>query len=123
MPGEYCPGAYSVNVRGRKKVVGTAQRMLRSAWLFSTLVILGDEDLLQPVLRDVYDMLDQPFDECSVGSVGVEVAGFQATDLIDVLVQSCTGRRTESFNHEMTLNLAHELLPGHVVTPGPRRAA
>ena len=46
VPGEYCPGAYSVNVRGRKKVVGTAQRVLRSAWLFSTLVILGDEDRL-----------------------------------------------------------------------------
>ena len=123
VPGEYCPGAYSVNVRGRKKVVGTAQRVLRSAWLFSTLVILGDEDRLQPVLRDVYDMLDQPFDECSVGSVGAEVAGFQATDLIDALVQSCTGGRTESFNHETTLNLAHELLPVHAVTPGPRRAA
>jgi len=123
VPGEYCPGAYSVNVRGRKKVVGTAQRVLRDAWLFSTLVILGDEDRLQPVLRDVYDMLGQPFDECSVGSVGAEVAGLQATDLIDALVQSCTGGRTESFSHETTLNLARELLPSHVVKPGPRRAA
>jgi hypothetical protein len=31
--------------------------------------------------------------------------GSQATDLIDALVQSCTGGRTESFNHETTLNL------------------
>ena len=123
VPGEYCPGAYSVNVRGCRKVAGTAQRVLRNAWLFSTLIVLGDENRLQPVLRDVYDMLDQPFDECSVGSVGAEVAGLQATDLIDALVQSCAGGRTESFNHETTLNLARELLPGHVVTPGPRRAA
>ena len=123
VPGEYCPGAYSVNVRGCKKVAGTAQRVLRNAWLFSTLVILGDENRLQPVLRDVYDVLGQPFDECSVGSVGAEVAGLQAADLIEALVQSCTGGRTESFNHETALNLAHELLPGHVVTPGPRRAA
>jgi hypothetical protein len=78
MPGEYCPGACSVNVRGCKKVAGTAQRVLRNAWLFSALVILGDESRLQPVLRDVYDMLGQPFDECSVGSVGAEVAGLQA---------------------------------------------
>jgi octanoyl-[GcvH]:protein N-octanoyltransferase len=123
VPGEYCPGAYSVNVRGRKKVVGTAQRVLRDAWLFSTLIVLGDENRLQPVLRDVYDMLDQPFDERSVGSLGAEVAGLQASDLIDALVQSWTGGRTESFNHETTLNLAHELLPGHVVTPESRRAA
>ncbi len=64
-------------------------------------------------------MLDQPFDERSVGSVGAEVAGLQASALIDALVQSCTGGRTESINNEPTLNLAHELLPGHVVTPGP----
>ena len=78
---------------------------------------------LQRVLRGVYDMIGQPFDEGSVGSVGAEVAGLQAADLIDALVQSCTGGRTESFNHETTLKLAHELLAGHVVTPGPRRAA
>ena len=123
VPGEYCPGACSENIRGRRKIAGTAQRVLRDAWLFSTLIILGDKNRLQPVLRDVYGMLGQPFDEGSVGSVGAELAGIQAADLIDALVQSCTCGRTESFNHETTLNLAHELLPGHVVTPGPRRAA
>jgi octanoyl-[GcvH]:protein N-octanoyltransferase len=121
VPGEYCPGTHSVNVRGCKKVAGTAQRVLSNAWLFSTLIVLGDESRLQPVLRDVYDLLDKPFDECSVGSVGTEVAGLQATDLIDALVQSYAGGRTESFNHETTLNLAHKLLPRHVVTPGPQR--
>jgi hypothetical protein len=75
-----------LNVRGCRKVAGTAQRVLRSAWLFSTLIVLGGENRLQPVLRDVYDMLDQPFDECSVGSVGAEVAGHQAADLVDALV-------------------------------------
>jgi len=119
VPGEYCPGACSVNVRGRKKVAGTAQRVLRDAWLFSTLIVVGNENRLQPVLRDVYDMLGQPFDECSVGSVGAEVAGLRAADLIDALVQTCTGGRAESFGHETTLDLAHELLPRHVVTPGP----
>jgi hypothetical protein len=52
-----------------------------------------------------------------------EVADFQATDLIDALVQSCTGGRTESFDHETTLNLAHEPLPGHVDHHWTRRAA
>jgi len=118
VPGEYCPGACSVNVRGRKKVAGTAQRVLRDAWLFSTLIVLGDENRLQPVLRDVYGLLDQPFDERSVGSVGAEMACLRAADLIDAVVQSYA-RRTESFNHETTLDLAYELLPGHIVTSGP----
>ena len=29
VPGEYCPGAYSVNARGRVKLIGTAQRLVR----------------------------------------------------------------------------------------------
>ncbi len=44
---------------------------------------------LHSVLRDVYDMLGPPFDECSVESARGEVAGLHATDLIDSLVQSC----------------------------------
>ena len=95
VPGEYRPGACSVNVRGCQKIAGTAQRMLRNAWLFSTLIVLGDETRLRPVLRDVDDMLGQPFDEGSIGSVGAEAADLQTSDLIDALVQFCTGGRTD----------------------------
>ena len=66
------------------------------------LVAAINENRLQLVLRDVYGMLGQPFDEGSVGSVGAELAGIQAADLIDARVQSCTGGSTESFNHETT---------------------
>ena len=53
VPGEYCPGAHSVNARGTEKLVGTAQRMVPGAWLFSSLVVVGDEDRLRPVSREV----------------------------------------------------------------------
>jgi lipoate-protein ligase A len=75
VPGEYCPGAHSVNARGVEKLVGTAQRMVTGAWLFSSLVVVGDEDRLRPVLAEVYRCLDQDFDESSVGSVSREVPG------------------------------------------------
>src|SRR4051794_20058396 len=39
VPGEYCPGAHSVNARGVVKLVGTGQRVVRNAWLFSTLIV------------------------------------------------------------------------------------
>src|SRR4051794_1507770 len=29
VPGEYCPGAYSVNARGKAKLAGIGQRMIR----------------------------------------------------------------------------------------------
>lgn len=43
--------------------------------------------------------------------VGAEVAGLQATDLIDALVQSCTGGRTESLTTRRH-SIWRELLPG-----------
>jgi octanoyl-[GcvH]:protein N-octanoyltransferase len=78
VPGEYCPGAHSVNARGVVKLVGTGQRVVRNAWLFSTLIVLGDDDLLRPLLTDVYRHLDLPFDDASVGSLSSEVAGSTA---------------------------------------------
>jgi len=73
VPGEYCPGAQSVNARGVEKLVGTAQRMVPGAWLFSSLVVVGDEDRLRPVLAEVYRCLGQDFDDSSVGSLSREV--------------------------------------------------
>jgi octanoyl-[GcvH]:protein N-octanoyltransferase len=75
VPGEYCPGAHSVNARGTEKLVGTAQRMVPGAWLFSSLIVVGDEDRLRPVLAEVYRSLGQEFDERSVGSLTREVPG------------------------------------------------
>ncbi|MEV0052886.1 lipoate--protein ligase family protein [Saccharopolyspora shandongensis] len=75
VPGEYCPGAHSVNARGRVKLVGTAQRMVRGAWLFSAVAIFGDDELLRPLLTDIYRHLELPFDDDSVGSVAAESPG------------------------------------------------
>lgn len=72
VPGEYCPGAHSVNARGVTKLVGTAQRILSQAWLFASLVVVGDEADLRPVLTEVYGHLGQPFDPVSVGSLSAE---------------------------------------------------
>ncbi|KAA5834466.1 lipoate--protein ligase family protein [Saccharopolyspora hirsuta] len=77
VPGEYCPGAHSVNARGRVKLVGTAQRLVRSAWLFSAVVIFDDTDVLRPLLTDVYRLLELPFDDDSVGSVVDESPGLE----------------------------------------------
>ena len=75
VPGEYCPGAHSVNARGTEKLVGTAQRMVPGAWLFSSLIVVGDEERLRPVLAEVYHCLGQEFDEGSVGSLAREAPG------------------------------------------------
>jgi lipoate-protein ligase A len=88
VPGEYCPGAHSVNARGVEKLVGTAQRMVTGAWLFSSLVVLGDEDRLRPVLAEVYRRLGQDFDEASVGSLSREVPGIDIDAVEAAIVDS-----------------------------------
>lgn len=73
VPGEFCPGAHSVNARDRVKLVGTAQRVLPRAWLFSSLVVVGDRERVRTVLTAVYRHLDLPFAPDSVGSLNSEV--------------------------------------------------
>lgn len=73
VPGEYCPGSHSVNARGVVKLVGTAQRMVRGAWLFSAVLVFDGAQVLRPLLGEVYGSLEQPFDVGSVGSLVEEV--------------------------------------------------
>ena len=40
VPGEYCPGEFSVNARGQTKLIGAAQRIVRGAWLLSSVVVV-----------------------------------------------------------------------------------
>lgn len=72
VPGEYCPGSYSINARGVTKLIGTAQRVVAGAWLLSAVVIVDDAPRLRPLLREVHAGLDLPFDPPSVGSVREE---------------------------------------------------
>jgi lipoate-protein ligase A len=87
VPGEYCPGAHSVNARDVVKLVGTAQRVLARAWLFSSLVTVGDEERLRQVLTEVYDCLDLPFDPASVGSVSAEAGDVAAAEVADLVAR------------------------------------
>jgi octanoyl-[GcvH]:protein N-octanoyltransferase len=51
--------------------VGTAQRIVRGAWLFSAVLIFYDAATLRPVLDGVYRSLELPFGPASVGSVRI----------------------------------------------------
>jgi lipoate-protein ligase A len=55
--GEYCPGEFSVNVGGRVKVVGSAQRITGTGALFSTVVQVVVGDHVREVIADVSDAL------------------------------------------------------------------
>lgn len=85
VPGEYCPGAHSINARGAVKLVGTAQRMVRGAWLFSAVLVHDGAPRLRALLSDVYGAMGLEFDDASVGSLSEEVPAL-ALDTVEAAV-------------------------------------
>ena len=69
IPGEYCPGEHSVNVAGRIKAIGTAQRVVSGAWLFSSSVVVEDPNPIRAVLTDVEAALGIDWDPSTGGSI------------------------------------------------------
>jgi len=113
VPGEYCPGAHSVNARGVVKLVGTAQRVVRDAWLFSSLVVVDDRARLQDVLTDVHRHLDLPFDPDSVGTVRSEDPELHLADVQDALATAWgIGDAAPGVLDDATRELARTLEPG-----------
>ncbi|TYC98649.1 lipoate--protein ligase family protein [Arthrobacter echini] len=86
IPGEYCPGEFSVHgLRDTVptfKLVGTAQRVVAGAWLFSSVLIIEDSAPLRAVLTDVYAALGLPWRTSTAGAAedlvpGLRVDGVQ----------------------------------------------
>lgn len=66
VPDEYCPGDHSVNLDGRRKLVGTAQRIAKGGWMFGAGLVCADPEPIRAVLTDVYGALGLPFSGESV---------------------------------------------------------
>jgi octanoyl-[GcvH]:protein N-octanoyltransferase len=115
--GEYCPGAHSVNARGLVKLVGTAQRVVTNAWLFSSLIVVGDEVRVRAVLAKVYGHLGQPFDDASVGSLTGEVSSLNIDTVERAIVgaYAALGSLEEAPLDAKTLALARDLVVNHRV--------
>jgi len=75
VPGEYCPGSHSVNARGRVKLMGVGQRVVRGAAHVGGILVAGGSARLRAVLGPVYEALALPFDPETVGSVEDERPG------------------------------------------------
>ncbi|GAB1692479.1 biotin/lipoate A/B protein ligase family protein [Krasilnikovia sp. M28-CT-15] len=72
--GEYCPGEYSINAAG-VKIVGSAQRVTRDGWLFSTVIQVCGTRRLREVLTAAYRELGYDFEPATVGTLADVVSG------------------------------------------------
>lgn len=81
VPGEYCPGEFSINDGHGHKLVGTAQRLVRGGWLFGTVILVTDPEPVRAVLVEVYDALGLDWDPSTVGAVDTTVPGVRVDDV------------------------------------------
>lgn len=88
VPGEYCPGEYSVNDGHGHKLVGTAQRLVPGAWMFSAVVVISDPDPLRDVLEAVYRELSLDLDPASVGAIDRAVPGVSKDEVERALLST-----------------------------------
>lgn len=115
--GEYCPGDVSVNLGGRVKVAGTAQRCVRGAILTSTAIVVGGGGPLCAVLEDVNRALGISWNPKTVGALEHQLPGLTVSDVEAALV-SLHGSRTHILRGPLraeTLQAAGNLLGLHAV--------
>nr|WP_231713216.1 lipoate--protein ligase family protein [Arthrobacter sp. zg-Y769] len=72
IPGEYCPGEFTVFGEapdgGRIKLAGTAQRVIAGGWLFSSVLVVDNAAPLRRVLTDCYAELGLDWDPRTAGA-------------------------------------------------------
>ncbi len=81
LPGEYCAGRDSVNLGGRIKVAGIAQRAIRGAALTTAVVTVEDGPALRAAITALYGALGLDVDPAAAGTVDEALPGIRAADV------------------------------------------
>lgn len=124
VPGEYCPGRYSVNLEGRWKVMGVGQRLRRGVAHVGGVVVVFGRQPINQVLTPVYRELSFDWDPQATGSlraVRPDVTTSQVAGSLVAELASCAQISDGGLDRE-TLALAHHFLPDHLPAPERPRA-
>jgi lipoate-protein ligase A len=115
VPGEYCPGRYSVNARGAVKLAGIGQRVVAGGSHTGVVLVVSGEARINAVLRPVYEALGLAWEPSATGSVEAESRG-TSWDAVREAVLAEYALEYELVEAELddaTLALARELAPEH----------
>ncbi|MET1022360.1 MAG: lipoate--protein ligase family protein [Arthrobacter sp.] len=97
IPGEYCPGEFSVHGTDpqepghRIKLVGTAQRVVAGGWLFSSVIVVENSAPIRAVLQASYAALGLPWDPATAGAADDLVPGL-GVEAVEAAVIEAYGR-------------------------------
>jgi octanoyl-[GcvH]:protein N-octanoyltransferase len=110
--GEYCPGEYSVNARGRTKLAGIGQRIIKGASHIGGVIVVGDAARVRDVLIPVYGALHLLWDPETTGSIEDEI-GPVAFDDVTAAIRAELPPLRDATLDDATLALAEALEPEH----------
>jgi lipoate-protein ligase A len=111
LPGEYCAGAHSINLDGRLKVVGIAQRAIRGGALTTAVVTVEDAPHLRAVIADVYAALGLDVVPATAGTIDERLPGISAQRIAELVAGAYGG--TPAPLDAALLAAARELTPRH----------
>ena len=119
VPGEYCPGAYSINVSGHHKVMGAGQRIIGRAAHVGGVIVVEGGDRIAEVLIPVYEALNLPWSPATSGDLASAVPGVTRQDVLAAVVAEFDRRYglEDGRIDTTTLELAADLEPTHL-SPG-----
>lgn len=89
--GEYCPGRHSVSA-GRRKLAGTAQRIVRRGWYLGALLQVDGAAAVREVVGPVYAALAEPCDPRVVGAVADFAPGVTVSDAAAAVCKALADR-------------------------------
>jgi hypothetical protein len=113
IPGEYCPGAYTVSASDRVKLVGIAQRAVRGAALLTAFVQLGGGAALRSALVDVYRALELEWDPTTAGALDDVLPGVGLAEVEDAILAERGAGVAPGAIDERTVALARALEERH----------
>ncbi|MBG0740659.1 lipoate--protein ligase family protein [Paeniglutamicibacter antarcticus] len=83
---------------GRIKLVGTAQRVVAGAWLFSSVIVVEDSAPLRSVLTDSYAALGLDWNPLTAGGVADLVPRLTVDDVTEAVLRVYAGRTELNFS-------------------------
>jgi octanoyl-[GcvH]:protein N-octanoyltransferase len=113
IPREYCPGEYSVNARGQKKLVGIGQKLIKGAWHIGGVIVVAEAERVRDILIPVYEALGLDWDPATAGAVADEVPGVTWDDVAEALLAELPEHEPADLD-ATTLALAQRLEPEHL---------
>lgn len=116
VPGEYCPGAWSVNARGATKLVGIGQRLVSGGAHVGAVVVVSGAQRLRALLVDVYEALGLEWDPATMGSVEDEIGqvGMEEVEEAIIAEVGATWELVPAALDAETLALAAQLEAGRI---------